>query len=72
MNQAKRKALSAGEATPSTDDEPAAPAINDSVQEQIGAKLKALFDESAKQPVPDKFVELLQALAQKEDSGHAD
>ncbi|MGE8941668.1 NepR family anti-sigma factor [Leptospira interrogans] len=49
-----------------------APAINEIVQEQIGAKLKALFDESAAQPVPDRFVELLQALAEKEDGDHAD
>lgn len=72
MSQVKRKALSAGEATHSNEGEPVAPAINEVVQEQIGAKLKALFDESAAQPVPDRFVELLQALAQKEDGNHAD
>lgn len=47
----------------------AGPALNENVQEQIGAKLKALFDESVHQAVPDRFVELLQALAEKEDDG---
>ena len=72
MSQVKRKAVSAGQAMHPDDGEPMAPAINEVVQEQIGAKLKALFDESAAQPVPDRFVELLQALAEKEDSDHAD
>ncbi|HEX7074457.1 MAG TPA: NepR family anti-sigma factor [Hyphomicrobiaceae bacterium] len=45
------------------------PSLNDNIQEQIGAKLKALFDESVNQAVPDRFVELLQALAEKEDDG---
>lgn len=72
MSQVRRKALSTGEATEPHNEEPAGPAINENIQEQIGAKLKALFDESAKQPVPDRFVELLQALAEKEDSDHAD
>ncbi len=48
------------------------PALNENIQEQIGAKLKALFDESVNQAVPDRFVELLQALAEKEEDGAAD
>lgn len=47
----------------------AGPALNEHIQQQIGAKLKALFDESVNQAVPDRFVELLQALAEKEEDG---
>jgi hypothetical protein len=43
------------------------PGLSETIQEQIGAKLKALFDQAADQPVPDRFVELLQELASKED-----
>ncbi|MCL4764898.1 MAG: hypothetical protein KJZ80_01515 [Hyphomicrobiaceae bacterium] len=65
---AKRKALHAGKATgPREEERVAGPALNDNIQEQIGAKLKALFDESVNQAVPDRFVELLQALAETED-----
>lgn len=69
---AKRKALSTGKATEPREEEDAGlagPALNENIQEQIGAKLKALFDESVDQAVPDRFVELLQALAEKEDDG---
>lgn len=69
---AKRKVLPAGKATGPREEEEealAGPALNANIQEQIGAKLKALFDESVNQAVPDRFVELLQALAEKEDDG---
>lgn len=69
----KRKASAAIEATGPHDEEErevvAGPALNENIQEQIGAKLKALFDESVNQAVPDRFVELLQALAEKEEDG---
>ena len=72
MSQVKRKALPAdGTSEPLEGSEVNGPAINENIQEQIGAKLKALFDESATAPVPDKFVDLLQALAEKEDSNDA-
>lgn len=32
------------------------------LQVQIGNKLKAMFDEVASEPVPDKFIELLKKL----------
>jgi hypothetical protein len=31
----------------------------------IGAKLRALYDEVAREPVPDRFVELLKQLDEK-------
>lgn len=71
-NVVKRKALPAGMATgpcKEEEDSGAGPALNEYIQEQIGAKLKALFDESVNQAVPDRFVELLQALAEKEEDG---
>lgn len=71
-NAAKRKALPASKARDpraQEDEGVIGPSLNDNIQEQIGAKLKALFDESVNQAVPDRFVELLQALAEKEDDG---
>lgn len=69
-NIAKRKALPTGEATgPREEEKVVGPTLNENIQEQIGAKLKALFDESVNQAVPDRFVELLQALAEKEEDG---
>lgn len=71
-NVAKKKALPSGKAAEpreEEDDGVVGPALNENIQEQIGAKLKALFDESVTQAVPDRFVELLQALAEKEDDG---
>ncbi len=74
MNQVtRRKALPAGKATgPHEEARVAGPALNENIQEQIGAKLKALFDESVNQAVPDRFVELLQALAETEDGAEPD
>ena len=76
MNQAaRRRALPAGKATgprEAEDEQVCGPGLNENVQEQIGAKLKALFDESVTQAVPDRFVELLQALAEKEDGADGD
>jgi len=73
---AKRKASPTNEVTgPREEGEVervAGPALNENIQEQIGAKLKALFDESVNQAVPDRFVELLHALAEKEDGADGD
>ena len=71
----KRKASTTVAATGPCQDEAeslAGPGLNENIQEQIGAKLKALFDESVNQAVPDRFVELLQALAEKEDGADGD
>jgi hypothetical protein len=71
----KRMTLLVNEGEPPEEDERAAgPGLSETIQEQIGAKLKALFDHAVEQPVPDKFVQLLEELATKEegadDSGH--
>jgi hypothetical protein len=49
------------------EDPASGPALSENIQEQIGAKLKALFDQVVEQPVPDRFVTLLQALEDKEE-----
>ena len=36
------------------------------LQAQIGQKLKAMFDEVAKAPIPDKFLDLLDKLESQE------
>ena len=38
------------------------------LQAQIGRKLKAMFDEVAKAPIPDKFLDLLDKLDSQEKS----
>lgn len=53
---------------PEEEDRAAGPVLSETIQERIGAKLKALFDQAVEQPVPDKFIQLLQELASKEDS----
>ena len=35
------------------------------VHEHVGRRLKAMFDEVTTQPIPDKFLKLLEALDQK-------
>ena len=40
----------------------------DAVEKAIGSRLRAFYDEVAREPVPDRFVELLKRLDAK-DSG---
>jgi len=35
------------------------------IDRAIGAKLRALYDEVAREPVPDRFIELLKQLDEK-------
>ena len=37
-------------------------AVDGSVERAIGSRLRAYYDEVAREPVPDRFVELLQKL----------
>jgi len=43
-----------------------APPLSDEVQRQIGRKLRLLYEQLEAEPIPDRFVELLRALADKE------
>jgi Anti-sigma factor NepR len=54
------------EAGKETDESASAPAIDDKVQRHIGRKLKASYEELIKQPVPEKFRNLLEELQRKE------
>jgi len=38
------------------------------IDRAIGAKLRALYDEVAREPVPDRFIELLKQLDDKKPS----
>jgi hypothetical protein len=38
-----------------------------SVQDHIGQELRAMYDEVLQQPIPDRFLELLNALDEKAD-----
>ena len=48
---------------------PARKASDPTVQAAIGRKLRALYDEVANEPVPDRFSELLKKLAEQENQG---
>jgi hypothetical protein len=43
-----------------------APTLSDEAQRQIGRKLRLLYEELEAEPIPDRFVDLLRALAEKE------
>jgi hypothetical protein len=42
------------------------PGLGRDVQTELGRRLRKMFDEVAKAPVPDKFLKLLEALEQQE------
>ena len=46
--------------------QPDQPAVDQAIQRHLGRKLKASYDELIKQPVPDKFRQLLEELERKE------
>jgi hypothetical protein len=46
--------------------ESAAPSLSGEAQRQIGQKLRLLYEQLEAEPIPDKFVDLLRALAEKE------
>jgi hypothetical protein len=43
------------------------PPVNETLQHVIGSQLKAAYDEVVRQPVPDRFIELLSALEDKKE-----
>jgi Anti-sigma factor NepR len=43
--------------------------LDKSVQSAIGARLRAYYDEVAREAVPDRFVELLKQLEKKDSGG---
>ncbi len=40
--------------------------IDDQIQRRIGTKLRTYYDELLSEPIPDKFIELLVKLDEKE------
>ena len=51
---------------PILDEQDEAPSLSDEAQKQIGRKLRLLYEQLEAEPIPDKFVDLLRALAEKE------
>lgn len=51
---------------PQPDEQEEAPTLSDEAQKQIGRKLRLLYEQLEAEPIPDKFVDLLRALAEKE------
>jgi hypothetical protein len=46
--------------------EPEAPTLSEEARRQIGQKLRLLYEQLEAEPIPDRFVDLLRALAEKE------
>jgi hypothetical protein len=44
------------------------PGLDRAIQERIGDRLRAMYDDLVQQPVPDRFVELLSRLEQRNDA----
>ncbi len=42
------------------------PGLPPDIQDKIGQQLRAIYDEVADKPIPDKFVQLLKELKDKE------
>ena len=45
------------------------PGLDRAIQERIGDRLRAMYDDLVQQPVPDRFVELLGRLEKRNDAG---
>ena len=45
------------------------PGLDRAIQERIGDRLRAMYDDLVQQPVPDRFVELLSRLEKRNDAG---
>jgi hypothetical protein len=45
------------------------PSLDRAIQERIGDSLRAMYDGLVQQPVPDRFIELLSRLEQRNDAG---
>ena len=45
------------------------PGLDRAIQERIGDRLRAMYDDLVQQPVPDRFVELLNRLEKRNDAG---
>lgn len=54
-----------GSASGAAVERPDRPKTDRTVQKAIGTKLRAYYDEVAKEPVPDRFVELLKRLGEQ-------
>ncbi len=48
--------------------EPRSKKLDKSIQNAIGARLRAYYDEVAREEVPDRFVQLLRKLDEKEST----
>jgi len=51
---------------------PAGPALSPDLQAHIGNRLRALYDGVLSEPVPDRFLDLLDKLEQAEKGGGMD
>jgi hypothetical protein len=62
------EATTAGSDMTTADQAPDEISLDPVIQAHIGRELRALFDEIADEPVPDRFLQLLQSLeAKKQD-----
>lgn len=48
---------------------PCEPLLDRAIQERIGDHLRAMYDDLMQQPVPDRFVDLLNRLEKRSEKG---
>ena len=68
MTRDRTKASSPKVSDSSSSKNPSEPALDRAIQSRIGDQLRAMYDQLAEQPVPDRFLELLGQL----DKGSGD
>jgi hypothetical protein len=51
-----------------SDQFPSEPGLDRAIQERIGDHLRAMYDDLVQQPVPDRFVELLNRIEKRNDT----
>lgn len=52
-----------------SDQLPSEPVLDRAIQERIGDHLRAMYDDLMQQPVPDRFVDLLNRLEKRRETG---
>ncbi len=62
----KDKEMPDTHSTGSADGDPNAPMLSPEVQRALGTRIRAAYGELVREPLPDKFKELLEQLAKSE------
>ncbi len=48
------------------------PSLDQTAQDRIGSELRAMYDNLLNQPIPDRFIDLIEKLGSTESDKHGD